>query len=205
MKNELKIILLGDSGVGKSSMLQLFKDKKNYNKNDPLNLTIGIDFYTFPFFVQNKKQTVMIYDTSGSERFQSITQSYYRNAMCCILVYDVTNVESYEHVELWSRTLDQFTSNVPIILVGNKNDHVERPLYAQEGYKLAVKLNADFYELNTLEYNSTLEKVFHTAIYNAYQHNQQKCQSVFSIHLPTKKDTTTTTTTTIHENYPCCQ
>ena len=196
----LKIILLGDSGVGKSSMLQLFKQKEMYNKNDPTCCTLGIDFYSFQHEIAGDTKKVMVYDTSGSERFQSITQSYYRNTMCCILVYDVTNVESYEHVELWVKKLDQVTSNVPIILVGNKNDHVERPLYAQEGYKLAVKLNADFYELNTLEYNTTLEKVFHTAIHNADQYNRQKCQSVFSIQLPTN----TTTTTTI-ETSTCCQ
>ena len=179
----LKIVMLGDSGVGKTSLLAAYRKKPIKD----FDLTIGIDFFTFKKKIGALEQTVTIYDTAGSERFRSIAQSYYRSAMCALFVYDVTCLESYENVKKWVKELDDVVSGVPIILVGNKTDcTVSRCLYGQEGYKLASLLNADFYETNFHDVQK-IQDIFSVAINNAYHFSTKNKTPKCSFNLSTKK------------------
>lgn len=124
-KTLLKVIILGDSGVGKTSLMQQFVNNKFSHQ---YKATIGADFLTKEIIIDNNKQvTLQIWDTAGQERFQSLGVAFYRGADCCVLCYDVTNEKSLNNLTSWK---DEFLvqSNVsnpidfPFIIIGNKID-----------------------------------------------------------------------------------
>merc|ERR1712151_621134 len=94
----LKVIILGDSGVGKTSLMNQYVNKKFTNQ---YKATIGADFLTKEVTIDDKTVTMQIWDTAGQERFQSLGVAFYRGADCCVLVYDVTVAKSFEHIENW--------------------------------------------------------------------------------------------------------
>uniref|UniRef100_A0A1I8AZ49 Ras-related protein Rab-7b n=1 Tax=Meloidogyne hapla TaxID=6305 RepID=A0A1I8AZ49_MELHA len=120
----LKVILLGESGVGKSSIVNQFVNKKflNYYK-----ATIGVDFLQKQLTVDGVDVTLHIWDTAGFERYQSLGSAYYRGADCCVLVYDLTSSSSFRAIESWR---DEFLvvsnpsdpDDFPFMLLGNKFD-----------------------------------------------------------------------------------
>lgn len=116
----VKIILLGDSAVGKSSLLSAYCQNEfrlNYVS------TIGIDFKIRTIDVDGKKIKLQIWDTAGQERFRSITTAYYRNAQGIIIVYDVTSSSSFNGIKRWLNNIQEHASpNVLTALVGNKSD-----------------------------------------------------------------------------------
>lgn len=121
----LKVIILGDSGVGKTSLMHQYVQKK-FTKE--YKATIGADFLTKEIEVEDKKVTMQIWDTAGQERFQSLGVAFYRGADCCVLVYDVNSNKTFEDLDNWR---DEFllqagiTSNeesFPFIVLGNKID-----------------------------------------------------------------------------------
>lgn len=124
-KTLLKVIILGDSGVGKTSLMQQFVNNKF---SQQYKATIGADFLTKEIKIDNNKSvTLQIWDTAGQERFQSLGVAFYRGADCCVLCYDVTNEKSLNNLSSWK---DEFLvqSNVgnpqdfPFIIIGNKID-----------------------------------------------------------------------------------
>lgn len=118
-----KILLIGDAGVGKSSILLQFTD--GYFNNN-LQSTIGVDFKVKVMDVANKRVKVTIWDTAGQERFRTLTSSYYRGAQGIILVYDVTRKETFDSLSMWLQEVEQFSMgggrDVVKLLVGNKVD-----------------------------------------------------------------------------------
>src|SRR5437870_2332915 len=98
-----KIILIGDSGVGKSSILYRLSD----DKFSDVTSTIGVDYKTKIMNIDNKNIKLMIWDTAGQERFRAITSSYYRNVHGAILVYDITNRESFNNLHKWITAIEQ--------------------------------------------------------------------------------------------------
>jgi len=123
---KLKIGLVGESGVGKSCLLVKWVDDDFFEAND--NYTIGVDFKWKSLTVKDQKVKLQIYDTAGQERFRTVTASFYRGAHGIILVYDITNAESYNgKVDEWLREITNYTdADTPIILVGNKVDLEEK-------------------------------------------------------------------------------
>lgn len=124
-KNILKVIILGDSGVGKTSLMHRYVNDK-YSQQ--YKATIGADFLTKEVVLDDDKVARMqVWDTAGQERFQSLGVAFYRGADCCVLVYDVTNVKSFENIKSWR---DEFLvhANVsspetfPFVILGNKID-----------------------------------------------------------------------------------
>ena len=124
-KNILKVIILGDSGVGKTSLMHRYVNDK-YSQQ--YKATIGADFLTKEVTIDNDKTaTMQVWDTAGQERFQSLGVAFYRGADCCVLVYDVTNLKSFSNVKSWR---DEFLvhANVgspetfPFVMLGNKID-----------------------------------------------------------------------------------
>ncbi|KAL2526976.1 Ras-related protein RABD2a [Abeliophyllum distichum] len=115
-----KLLLIGDSGVGKSCLLLRFADDSYL---ESYISTIGVDFKIRTVEQDGKTIKLQIWDTAGQERFRTITSSYYRGAHGIIIVYDVTDQESFNNVKQWLNEIDRYASeNVNKILVGNKSD-----------------------------------------------------------------------------------
>jgi small GTP-binding protein len=141
----VKMMLIGDSNVGKSSLMLKFTDDIFDIEGCP---TIGIDFKIKTTELNNNKVKIQILDTAGQERFRSITNSHYRNAMGIILVYDVCNEQSFNNIELWLDNVNKFTTgSINKILVGNKIDLSDKRVVSYErGLETATKFGLTFYE-----------------------------------------------------------
>lgn len=139
-----KIIIVGDSGVGKSSLMIRFTDNVF---TDSFISTIGVDFKLRTIIVDGKTIKVQIWDTAGQERFRTITSSYYRGAQGVIVVYDVTNRDSFLNVQKWLMEINRYgTQNLAKIIVGNKCDMESRVVKYNEGQDLANSMDLDFFE-----------------------------------------------------------
>ncbi|KRH06047.1 hypothetical protein GLYMA_16G001700v4 [Glycine max] len=127
MSNEydylFKLLLIGDSSVGKSCLLLRFADDSYV---DSYISTIGVDFKIRTVELEGKTVKLQIWDTAGQERFRTITSSYYRGAHGIIIVYDVTEMESFNNVKQWLNEIDRYANDsVCKLLVGNKSDLVD--------------------------------------------------------------------------------
>lgn len=128
-----KLLLIGDSGVGKSCLLLRFADDSYI---ESYISTIGVDFKIRTVEQDGKVIKLQIWDTAGQERFRTITSSYYRGAHGIIIVYDVTDEESFKHVKDWLAEINKFaTNNVNKLLVGNKCDLAAKKVVSYETAK----------------------------------------------------------------------
>lgn len=140
-----KILLIGDSGVGKSCLLLRFADD---SWTDTHISTIGVDFKIKTLNIDGKTIKLQIWDTAGQERFRTITSSYYRGAQGIILVYDCTDQESFNNVKQWMGEIDRYAcENVNKLLVGNKTDLVnEKVVDTQTAKAFAESMAIPFIE-----------------------------------------------------------
>lgn len=141
-----KILLIGDSGVGKSSLLVSFIS----NAVDDLAPTIGVDFKMKTLTIGGKKLKLTLWDTAGQERFRTLTSSYYRGAQAIILVYDVTKRVTFTNIsDVWAKEMELYSTNQDCVkmIVGNKVDREsERAVSREEGITLAKELGSLFLE-----------------------------------------------------------
>lgn len=146
----MKLIVVGDSGTGKSSLLHRFVGDTFLEDQAQ---TIGVEFGAKIVDLGERKIKLQIWDTAGQERYKSVTRSYYRGAMGCLIVYDITKRSSFENVEQWLDDVRQLAGNdVVIMLIGNKSDlankhhrvvqHNEVSLFAQEHNLLHFETSA---------------------------------------------------------------
>lgn len=162
-----KVVLIGDSGVGKSNLLSRFT-RNEFNLES--KSTIGVEFATRSIQVDSKTVKAQIWDTAGQERYRAITSAYYRGAVGALLVYDISKQVTFENVERWLNELrDHADSNIVIMLVGNKSDlrHL-RAVSTEEAAQFAEKHNLSFIETSALE-STNVEEAFQqilTEIYN---------------------------------------
>ncbi|CCW65396.1 unnamed protein product [Phytomonas sp. EM1] len=134
-----KLLLIGDSGVGKSCLLFRFADD---SYTESYISTIGVDFKIRTLMLDGKVVKLQIWDTAGQERFRTITSSYYRGAHGIIIVYDSTDMESFNNVRTWLNEIEMYASeNVNKLLVGNKCDLVAKRAVPTE---LAESFAKDF-------------------------------------------------------------
>ncbi|XP_021747116.1 GTP-binding protein YPTM2-like [Chenopodium quinoa] len=155
-----KLLLIGDSGVGKSCLLLRFADDSYV---ESYISTIGVDFKIRTVEQDGKTIKLQIWDTAGQERFRTITSSYYRGAHGIIIVYDVTDQQSFDNVKQWLNEIDRYASdNVVKILVGNKSDLTSNKVVSYETAKaFADEIGIPF--LETSAKNSTnVEDAFMT-------------------------------------------
>ncbi|NXP45719.1 RAB19 protein, partial [Heliornis fulica] len=133
-----KIILIGDSNVGKTCVVHRFKTGQ-YNEKQ--QNTIGVDFTVRSMDVDGKKVKIQVWDTAGQERFRTITQSYYRSAHGAILAYDLTRRSTFESIPHWIHEIEKYgAANLVMMLIGNKSDSLEkRQVLFEDACTLAEK------------------------------------------------------------------
>ena len=166
-----KIVLIGDSSVGKTNMLSRYIS----NEYDPNSQsTIGVELSTKTFTFDKDEVKVQIWDTAGQEKYRSITSSYYKGAQGCLLVYDITRKDTFDNIDKWFSELKSSTNNeINAILVGNKCDLSDkREITIEEAQKKAKLFNVAFMETSALD-GTNIEKAFYELVNNVYQNNKQ--------------------------------
>ncbi|KAH9404080.1 Ras- protein Rab-11A, partial [Tyrophagus putrescentiae] len=169
---KMTIVLIGDSGVGKSNLLSRFT-RNEFNLES--KSTIGVEFATRSIQVDNKTIKAQIWDTAGQERYRAITSAYYRGAVGALLVYDIAKHLTYENVERWLRELrDHADQNIVIMLVGNKSDlrHL-RAVPTDEARAFAERNNLSFIETSALD-STNVEAAFQQILTEIYRIVSQK-------------------------------
>lgn len=152
-----KLLIIGDSGVGKSSLLVRFADN-TFSGN--YITTIGVDFKIRTIDVNGERVKLQIWDTAGQERFRTITATYYRGTHGVIVVYDVTSGESFANVKRWLHEIDQNCDVVNRILVGNKNDDPDRKVVlSEDARRFAHQMGIQLFETSARE-NINVEETF---------------------------------------------
>ena len=182
-----KFVLVGDSGVGKSSLL--FRFAENTFTDSFIN-TIGVDFRSRTLEIDGKKAKLQIWDTAGQERFRTITSTYYRGAQGIILVYDVTNYASFENIQDWLHDVEKGTDeNAKLCLIGNKADLVEtKCVSTEEGLAYAKSVNIDFMECSAKTASNvdlafvrmTKELLLRTELEKKYHSNAKSVDEIYA-------------------------
>ncbi|KAF6152109.1 hypothetical protein GIB67_031431 [Kingdonia uniflora] len=157
-----KIVLIGDSAVGKSQILSRFS--RNEFSFDS-KATIGVEFQTRTLIIQQKSIKAQIWDTAGQERYRAVTSAYYRGAVGAMLVYDITKRQSFDHVPRWLEELRSHADkNIVIILLGNKSDlNNDRDVPTEDAKEFAEKEGLFFLETSALE-STNVEVAFSTIL-----------------------------------------
>ena len=154
-----KVLLIGNSSVGKSSLLLRFVDNQ---WSDLFVPTIGVDFKIRTMEIDNKNVKLQIWDTAGQERFKNITASYYRGAHGIFVVYDISDTVSFKNINNWLIEIEKNANkNVYKILVGNKCDlEDKRTVSYQQGKELAETYGMQFIETSAKS-NTNVDEAFH--------------------------------------------
>ena len=175
-----KILLVGDSGVGKTNIMLRYLNKE-FNINT--KATVGVEFGSKNIIIDKKVIKGQIWDTAGQERYRAITSGYYKGAHGAFVVYDITLRESFEAVDRWINDLRNNTDErLEIILIGNKSDLEEkRQVTKEEGEEKAKEKEVAFMETSALNCNN-IEKAFNeilNKVYLAYKPQEKKSEGGF--------------------------
>ncbi|XP_038056932.1 ras-related protein Rab-23-like [Patiria miniata] len=153
----IKVVIVGNGAVGKSSMIQRYCKgifTKDYKK------TIGVDFLERQIQVKEEDVRLMLWDTAGQEEFDAITKSYYRGAQAGVVVFSTVDRASFEAVEKWKRKVEEEVGSIPLVLVQNKIDLVDEAVVSpEETEALAKRLKLRFYRASVKE-NLNVDEVF---------------------------------------------
>ena len=157
-----KIMVLGESRVGKTSLI------KRYTKDQFGGVyltTVGMDFQDKIIEIEDKKIRLQVWDTAGQERFRNVTKSYFQSSHGLLVVYDITDKESFEKINFWMKNIkENAPENAKLILVGNKCDLAnERQVSYEEGEKKASNYNIKFFESSAKEGTNVKEFFFYLA------------------------------------------
>lgn len=159
---EIKFIIIGSANVGKSNILYKFINNKFKSE---YAITLGLEYCNKNIKIKNKNYKAQIWDTAGQENFQSITRAYYANCACAIMVYDITNKNSFNNISFWKEECETYSpKDILLVLVGNKSDLKEkREVSIEEGKELANKYGMLFYETSAKD-GTNVESVFYESI-----------------------------------------
>ena len=166
-----KIVLIGDTSVGKTNILSKYLT----DEFDPESkATVGVEFGTKNFKIENKIVKVQIWDTAGQERYRSITNAYYKGAKGALLVYDITNKKSFDNLDRWVSDLKvNADDKISIVLLGNKSDlENQRIIKTEEGKNKAEFYKFAFMETSALNGNN-IERAFDELIKEVYRDNHE--------------------------------
>ena len=164
---KVKIVLLGDSGVGKTNLISRFT-KNMFSPNS--KATIGVEFFIKTYKVNNKILKIEIWDTAGQERYKSITSVYYKGAKGAFIVYDITSRKSFDDVDKWIEEIKEKTSkDIKLIIIGNKIDlKDERDITTNEALNKFKGMDIPFMETSALD-DTNVSEVFLDLIKIIYQ------------------------------------
>ncbi|ESO11127.1 hypothetical protein HELRODRAFT_104797 [Helobdella robusta] len=196
-----KIVLIGDSGVGKSNLLSRFT-RNEFNLES--KSTIGVEFATRSIVVEGKKLKAQIWDTAGQERFRAITSAYYRGAVGAMLVYDIAKHATFENIDRWLKELrDHADDNIVVLLVGNKTDlrHL-RAVMSEDAAEYADRNNLIFIETSALD-STNVEHAFQQCLNEVYKRVADRHFSNVNIGQTTALPTTNLQSTILEKKF-CC-
>ena len=145
-----RIVIIGESGVGKTSIVSAFTDP-NFDPSTPAPETIGTDGEVKAVkTIDGTEQKIVCFDTAGQEKFRHITASFYNKAHCVIIVYDVTRKETAEKIEFWRSEAQRYKTSIShFLVIGNKTDLTDKvAVSTEEGQAYAEKVKAHFVETN---------------------------------------------------------
>ena len=201
-----KIIIIGDSGVGKSNILGRYLN--NEFKQDTKS-TVGVEFGSKKLKVGGINVKLQIWDTAGQERYRAITSAYYKGSKGCFIVYDITSTQSFDDVEKWYEEIIKITEKgISLILVGNKSDlESERKVTVEMGQNKAKNLNCPFFETSALN-NTHIETVFQTIsedIYNRCKNEKNLDDDDDDYDIVPKEEKIITINTEKLKEKTCCQ
>ena len=195
-----KYILVGDAYVGKSNIIYRFTENK-FSEN--YQATINLDFTYKNVKLNEKIYRIQLWDTAGQESFQSISRGYYKSAVCAIVVYDITNRDTFNNVTNWIEQCKQNgPSTISLVLVGNKEDLGDKRVISyEEGEELASRNSMQFFETSALSgkninemFNSSIESIARKIENNFYkdkdcgiQFNEQNKNKLDPKNQPKKK------------------
>ena len=164
---KVKIVLLGDSGVGKTNLISRFT-KNMFSPNS--KATIGVEFFIKTYKVNNKILKIEIWDTARQERYKSITSVYYKGAKGAFIVYDITSRKSFDDVDKWIEEIKEKTSkDIKLIIIGNKIDlKDERDITTNEALNKFKGMDIPFMETSALD-DTNVSEVFLDLIKIIYQ------------------------------------
>lgn len=157
-----KIVIIGDSGVGKSNIFTRFiKDEFIIDSK----ATIGVEFSAKNITIKEKVIKAQVWDTAGQERFKALAKNYYRGAVGALLVYDITNYDSFKNAEKWLKEVKEHAEpNLVTLLIGNKSDLDEkRAVKTEEGAEFAQKVGSGFIETSAKN-NVNIDSAFHRLV-----------------------------------------
>eukprot|EP01080_Neovahlkampfia_damariscottae_P005660 gene5660-9476_t len=166
-----KVVVIGDSGVGKSNLITRFTMNKF---TEDSKSTIGVEFGAKNIEIDGKTIKGQIWDTAGQERFRAISTAYYRGAHGALIVYDVTKKDSFQNIEKWkSEIVEQGEPDCQLMMVGNKSDLVHlRQVDVSEGKRYAENNKMFFLETSACE-GTNVEEAFTTLLEAIYRQNQE--------------------------------
>ena len=196
-----KIVLIGDSGVGKTNLfLRYLKNKFDYNSK----ATVGVEFGSKNIKIDDTIIKAQIWDTAGQERYRSITSAYYKGSHGALVVYDVTKTESFNNVDKWISDLRNNTdAKLVIMLIGNKIDlEKERTVKPEEGQEKSNENEVVYIETSALD-SRNVEKAFEdivTKIHKTYINNNIKDMQEQSYQLQRGKNLPDSSHTNEHSN-----
>ncbi|KAJ5077777.1 ras-related protein rab-11a [Anaeramoeba ignava] len=185
-----KVVLIGNTHVGKTNLLTRYR----YNTfTTESTSTIGVEFSSKVFKINNETIQLQIWDTAGQERFRSVTRAYYRGSYGAFIVYDIADEESFEKLEYWINDFkDQTDQNVVIMIIGNKSDLSDkRKISKEKGQKFAAEKNFLFMETSAKD-GTNVHKAFETLITEIYNVFSKKKLTPPPINLYNYKEEKTT-------------
>ncbi|XP_051575430.1 ras-related protein Rab-25-like [Myxocyprinus asiaticus] len=198
-----KVVLIGESGVGKSNLLSRFT--KNEFSHDS-RTTIGVEFSTRTVQLNGLTIKAQIWDTAGLERYRAITSAYYRGAVGALLVYDISKHLTYESAERWLKELyDHADPHIVVMLVGNKTDLAAvRSVPTEDAKDFAEKNGLLFMETSALE-STNVEAAFNTVLTEIHKKVSSKEVTRGSINAVTLSQPKAPAADAQEDKKPCCK
>ncbi|KAI1886050.1 hypothetical protein AGOR_G00210040 [Albula goreensis] len=198
-----KVVLIGESGVGKSNLLSRFT-KNEFNHDS--RTTIGVEFSTRTMQLGSVTVKAQMWDTAGLERYRAITSAYYRGAVGALLVYDITKHLTYESVERWLKELyDHADPHIVVMLVGNKTDMASlRSVPMEEAKSFADEKGLLFMETSALE-STNVESAFQTVLAGIHKKVTSKQVTRGSINAVSLTNPAALSGANQEEKKPCCR
>ncbi|CAF0732961.1 unnamed protein product [Rotaria sordida] len=177
-----KILIIGESSVGKSSLMTRFVDDTFQPTFFP---TIGVDFKVRTLVIDDHQCKVQIWDTAGQERFRVITTSYYRDAAGVLIVYDVTNGESFSRIRRWIDEINKYCDdNMAKVLVGNKDDspssdgnHIQKVVLTSDAQQYARQMKLTFFETSAKDNKNVYEAFYAITRLALYQRLETRAKT----------------------------